>query len=47
MVQFNFRYVNDSPSKFANSVMKRQNLKTGVCIALFALKDIDIGTEIR
>ena len=42
-----FRYVNDSPTKYANSVMKRIEMDGDVLLMLFALKDIKKGTEIR
>lgn len=42
-----FRYVNDSPVKYANSVMKRYCSGTKVYLNLYALKDIEIGTELR
>nr|XP_047130473.1 uncharacterized protein LOC105843290 isoform X3 [Hydra vulgaris] len=41
------RYVNDSPFKYANAVMKRYVLNQSSYLALFAIKAINIGTEIR
>lgn len=41
------RYVNDSPIKFANATMKRYVNKKDVFLALYALKDLRVGTEIR
>lgn len=42
-----FRYVNDSPRKFANAVMKKYENEKGSFLALFALKEIPEGSELR
>ncbi|XP_065682695.1 uncharacterized protein LOC124816730 isoform X1 [Hydra vulgaris] len=41
------KMVNDSTINFANSIMKRIVISSCVHLCLFALKSIDIGTEIR
>ncbi|XP_066919992.1 uncharacterized protein [Clytia hemisphaerica] len=41
------RLVNDSPQDFANSVMKREKIGNRVILCLYALNDIEIGTELR
>ena len=41
------RYVNDAPQKFSNAVMKRHVIKDNVFLALFAIRQIKSGTEIR
>lgn len=43
-----FRYVNDSPAKYANCVMKRYiNSSNEVFVALYALRNIKKGDELR
>ena len=47
MAFFAFRFVNDSPTKNANACVKSVTKNGEKFIALFALKDIDKGYEIR
>lgn len=41
------RLVNDSPNNFANARIKRVAANSIVHLCLFAIKPIDLGTEIR
>lgn len=39
--------VNDSPRDKANSIMKKVAINGKIYLCLFAIRDIDIGTELR
>lgn len=41
------RFVNDSPSKFANAVVKRHLINNKVFVIMNALCDIEENTELR